>query len=106
MTKFLLKNTVYFMSDNELDGIENATHTTFTLLKLKCPAFKMLNLYQLVAYDNICTEGVMCMIFTRGAVCSPKVLQSTEGKNHSLPRSIYLLFFSLLVIKSSVIGER
>jgi hypothetical protein len=33
------------------------------------------------------------MISTRGAVCSPRVLQSTEGKNHSLPRSIYVLFF-------------
>jgi hypothetical protein len=29
------------------------------------------------------------MIFIRAAVCSPGVLQSTEGKNHSLPRSIY-----------------
>jgi hypothetical protein len=37
----------------------------------------------------LCTEGVKWMIFTRGAVCSPRVLQSTGGKNHSLPRSIY-----------------
>jgi hypothetical protein len=29
------------------------------------------------------------MIFIRGAVCSPTVLQSTESKNHSLRRSIY-----------------
>jgi hypothetical protein len=35
------------------------------------------------------------MIFTRGAICSPRVLQSTEGKNHSLPRSIYYFFARL-----------
>jgi hypothetical protein len=28
--------------------------------------------------SRLCTEGVKCMIFTRGAVCSPRVLQSTE----------------------------
>jgi hypothetical protein len=41
----------------------------------------------------LCTEGVKWMIFTQGAVCSPRFLQNTEGKNHSPPRSIYVLFF-------------
>jgi hypothetical protein len=45
----------------------------------------------------LCTEGVKWMIFSRGAICSPRFLQNTEGKNHSPPRSIYVLFFSLLV---------
>jgi hypothetical protein len=35
------------------------------------------------------------MIFARGGVCSPRVLQSTECKNHSLPRSIYYFFARL-----------
>jgi hypothetical protein len=42
------------------------------------------------------------MIFTRGAICSPRVLQSTEGKNHSLPRSIYyFLHDSPILIEKS-----
>jgi hypothetical protein len=50
----------------------------------------------------LCTEGVKRMIFTRGAVCSPRVLQSTEGKNHSLPRSIYYFLHdpTILIEKS------
>jgi hypothetical protein len=46
----------------------------------------------------LCTEGVKWMIFTQGAVCSPRVLQSTEGKNHSLPRSIYYLLHDPTIV--------
>jgi hypothetical protein len=50
----------------------------------------------------LCTEGVKWMIFTRGAICSPRVLQNTEGKNHSVPRSIYyFLHDSPILIEKS-----
>jgi hypothetical protein len=44
------------------------------------------------------------MIFTRGAVCSPRVLQSTEGENHSLPRSMYYFLHdpTILIEKSRI----
>jgi hypothetical protein len=52
----------------------------------------------------LCTEGEKCMIFTRRAVCSPRVLQSTKGKNHSLPRCIYYFLHdpTTLIEKSGI----
>jgi hypothetical protein len=44
---------------------------------------------------------VLCeVVFTRGVVCSPRVLQSTEGKNHSLPRSIYYFLHDLYIMSN------
>jgi hypothetical protein len=52
----------------------------------------------------LCTEGEKCTIFTRRAVCSPRVLQSTKGKNHSLPRCIYYFLHdpTTLIEKSGI----
>jgi hypothetical protein len=41
----------------------------------------------------LCTEGEKCMIFTRRAVCSPRVLQSTKGKKSFTPK-VHILFFA------------
>jgi hypothetical protein len=44
---------------------------------------------------------ILCeVVFTRGVVCSPRVLQSTEGKNHSLPRSIYYFLHDLYIMSN------
>jgi hypothetical protein len=38
------------------------------------------------------------MIFTRGAVCSPRVLQSIDSKNHLLPSCIYYFLYDLTIL--------
>jgi hypothetical protein len=60
------------------------------LIHKECPYMPANFLVSSVEHSEILyTKGVKCMIFNLGVICSPRILQSTEGKNYTLPMCIY-----------------
>jgi hypothetical protein len=46
------------------------------------------------------------MIFTGGAVCSPRVLKSTEGKNHPFPKICKLFLTVRLILRVMLTDDK
>jgi hypothetical protein len=69
----------------------------FPLDKKKTQAFMLCQLFRVKKHRQLNLLGminiyfILIFFFIRGAVCSPRALQSTEGNNnHTLPRCILI----------------